>query len=106
MGCRTHLRLAWSMQTTCKGLGKPQSKSARLPAIGVHPPHAEKAMQSNVMFPDRLSEIEYKSGRLAAKQAAPFGAKRDDACLLQNSDLAFDRSRLSRRGWRLRHLAF
>src|SRR3954452_23900644 len=55
MGCRTHLRLAWSMQTTCKGLGKPQSKSARLPAIGVHPPHAEKAMQSNVMFPDRLS---------------------------------------------------
>src|SRR4051812_14974710 len=56
MGCRTHLRLAWSMQTTCKGLGKPQSKSARLPAIGVHPPHAEKAMQSNVMFPDRLSD--------------------------------------------------
>src|SRR3954451_5840934 len=54
MGCRTHLRLAWSMQTTCKGLGKPQSKSARLPAIGVHPPHAEKAMQSSVMFPDRL----------------------------------------------------
>src|SRR3954447_13017651 len=57
MGCRTHLRLAWSMQTTCKGLGKPQSKSARLPAIGVHPPHAEKAMQSSVMFPDRLLGI-------------------------------------------------
>ena len=51
-------------------------------------------------------EVAAKSGRLAAEQAAPFGAKRDDACLLQNSDLAFDRSRLSRRRWRLRHLAF
>ena len=51
-------------------------------------------------------EVAAKSGRLAAKQAAPFGPKGDDACLFQNPDLAFDRSRLSRRRRRLRHLAF
>jgi hypothetical protein len=48
------LRLARPMPTARQGLGMPQSQSARLPAPCLHPPHVAKAMQSKMMFPDRL----------------------------------------------------
>ena len=51
---RAHLRLARTMPQARQGLGVPQSQSARVPQARLHPPHVEKAMQSNMMFPDRL----------------------------------------------------
>ena len=48
--------LAWlgPLPQTGQGLGMPQPQGARLPAPRLHPPHAAKAMQSCMMFPDRL----------------------------------------------------
>src|SRR6516225_5896832 len=51
---RTHPRLAWPLPQTRQGLGMPQPQGARLPPPRLHPPHAAKAMQSCMMFPDRL----------------------------------------------------
>ncbi len=51
---RAHLRLARKMPQARARLGELQSESARLPAPRLDPPHVEKAMQSSVMFPDRL----------------------------------------------------
>jgi transposase len=45
LGRRRRLAKDWEM---------PQPQGARLPAPRLHPPHAAKAMQSNMMFPDRL----------------------------------------------------
>ena len=50
---RTHPRLAWPLPQTRQGLGMPQSQGAGLPPPRLHPPHAAKAMQSGMMFPDR-----------------------------------------------------
>jgi hypothetical protein len=50
---RTHPRLARPLPQTGQGLGI-QSQGARLPAPRLHPSHAAKAMQSRMMFPDRL----------------------------------------------------
>jgi hypothetical protein len=44
------------MQAIGKGLGKPQSQGARLPASCINQALAEKAMQSSMIFPDGLSE--------------------------------------------------
>ena len=49
-----NLRMARTMQTIGKGLGKSQSKGARLPAPRVNKAHVEKAMQSRVISPDKL----------------------------------------------------
>src|SRR3954465_8834961 len=43
------------MPQTGEGLGEPELQGARLLASRFHPPHAEKALQSHMMFPDRLS---------------------------------------------------
>jgi hypothetical protein len=42
------------MPTTDQRLGKSQSKGARVSASRINPAHAPKAMQSSMMFPDRL----------------------------------------------------
>src|SRR5271168_4037452 len=42
----------------------PQSQGARFPAPRLHPPHAEKTIQSRMMFSDRLSGIRGVMGRL------------------------------------------
>ena len=55
MGRRAHLRMAWTMQAFGQGLGKSQSPRPRILASRVDQAHAEKAMQSNMIFPDRLS---------------------------------------------------
>ena len=51
---RTHVCMAWPMQTTGQGLGKSKSQGARIPASRIDQTDAPKAMQSSVMFPDRL----------------------------------------------------
>ena len=61
---RTHPRLAWPLPQTGQGLGMPQPQGARLPPPRLHPPHATKAMQSRMMFPDRtLRLLDRASGR-------------------------------------------
>jgi site-specific DNA recombinase len=50
----TNIRMARTVQTARKGLGKSQSKGARVPASRVHQAHVEKAMQSRMISPDRL----------------------------------------------------
>jgi site-specific DNA recombinase len=53
-GSRAHVCLARPVPEASQGLGEPQPQGARLSAPRVHPPHAEKALQSRMMFPDRL----------------------------------------------------
>ena len=57
MDRRAHIRVAGAMSLARQGLGEFQSESARVPASRVDPPHAEKAMQSRIMFPDRLLDV-------------------------------------------------
>ena len=57
MDRRANLRLARTMPTARQGLGVPQSQGARLPQARFYPPHAAKAMQSKMMFPDRLLSL-------------------------------------------------
>ena len=54
MGRRAHVRVAWTMQAPGQGLGKSQPPRPRIPTSRVDQAHAEKAMQSNMIFPDRL----------------------------------------------------
>jgi len=42
------------VQTARQGLGKSQSQGARVSASRLHQAHVEKAMQSRMIFPDRL----------------------------------------------------
>src|SRR6476659_5530892 len=56
MGRRAHVRVAWKMQAPGQGLGKSQPPRPRIPTSRVDQAHAEKAMQSNMIFPDRLLE--------------------------------------------------
>jgi len=51
---RTHHSLAEPLPSTGQGLGEPQLQGARLPPPCLDPPHAAKALQSRMMFPDRL----------------------------------------------------
>jgi site-specific DNA recombinase len=53
-GGRTHHSLAEPLPSTGQGLGEPQLQGARLPPPCLDPPHAAKALQSRMMFPDRL----------------------------------------------------
>ena len=46
--------LARAMPKAGQGLGMPQSQSARIRQARVHPSHVKKAMQSNMIFPDKL----------------------------------------------------
>src|SRR3954451_7668570 len=54
MDCRTHHSLAEPLPSTGQGLGEPQLQGARLPPPCLDPPHAAKALQSRMMFPDRV----------------------------------------------------
>ena len=54
LDCRTHHSLAEPLPSTGQGLGEPQLQGARLPPPCLDPPHAAKALQSRMMFPDRL----------------------------------------------------
>src|SRR6478736_330678 len=56
MGRRAHVRVAWTMPAPGQGLGKSQPPRPRIPTSRVDQAHAEKAMQSNMIFPDRLLE--------------------------------------------------
>ena len=49
-----HVRVAWTMQAPGQGLGKSQPPRPRIPTPRVDQAHAEKAMQSNMIFPDGL----------------------------------------------------
>src|SRR5262249_38688650 len=51
---RADLRLARAMPKAGQGLGMSQPQSARFPQARFYSPHASKAMQSKMMFPDRL----------------------------------------------------
>ena len=53
---RAHVRVAWTMQAPGQGLGKSQPPRPRIPTSRVDQAHAENAMQSNMIFPDRLLE--------------------------------------------------
>jgi transposase len=55
---RTDDCVAQPLPTARKGLGKPQSQGAGVPAPCINPPHASKTLQSRLMFPDRL-QAEY-----------------------------------------------
>src|SRR3954465_13122409 len=56
LDCRTHHSLAEPLPSTGQGLGEPQLQGARLPPPCLDPPHAANALQSRMMFPDRLLE--------------------------------------------------
>src|SRR4051812_22701345 len=64
-----HHSLAEPLPSTGQGLGEPQLQGARLPPPCLDPPHAAKALQSRMMFPDRLSET---VGILGRAVGAPF----------------------------------
>ena len=51
---RANLRMARKMPPPRQGLGMLQSQSTRIPQTRLHPPYATKAMQSIVIFPDKL----------------------------------------------------
>ena len=61
MGGRTHIRMARALSTARQGLGKSQSKGARVPASRFHQADVEKAMQSRMISPDRLLESDFYS---------------------------------------------
>ena len=54
VGRRTNVRMAWSVQASRQRLGESQSQGARISAPRFNPAHAEKAMQSSMISPDRL----------------------------------------------------
>lgn len=54
MGRRTHARMARQMPAARQGLGKSEPEGAHIPAPRIHQVHVEKAMQSRMMFADRL----------------------------------------------------
>jgi site-specific DNA recombinase len=51
---RAHHCLAQSLSKACQGLGESQPKSARVLAPRLHPPHAQKTLQSGLKSPDGL----------------------------------------------------
>src|SRR6476469_7935386 len=55
LDCRAHHRLARSVSPARQGLGEPQSQRSRLPPPRIHPPHAQKALQSLMKSSDGLS---------------------------------------------------
>ena len=65
----------WIVERTFAWLGRCrnefQSESARVPASRVDPPHAEKAMQSRIMFPDKL--LEHRNGLVGQRDAKSNG---------------------------------
>ena len=51
---RTHHRLAQSLPPARQGLGVHEPQRPRLPALGIDPPDAAKALSENNMIPDGL----------------------------------------------------
>src|SRR5258708_23371876 len=62
-----HHRVAQPLSKARQGLGKPQSQAPRILASRLNSPHAAKALQSNIMFPDRLLRIAVASHALAGR---------------------------------------
>ena len=56
------LASAWPLRRLAKDLGMPQPQGACLPPPRLHPPHAAKALQSSMMFPDKLYRAERRLG--------------------------------------------
>jgi hypothetical protein len=56
---RAHHRMAQSVPTIGQGLGMPEPLRAQLPALGLSPPHAAKAMSGRQMIPDGLLEAAF-----------------------------------------------
>jgi site-specific DNA recombinase len=54
VGRRAHHRLVGPMPTAGRGLGVPEPRRARFPALGTRPPHAAKAISDKHMIPDGL----------------------------------------------------
>ncbi len=54
VGRRTNVRMAWAVQASRQRLEESQSKGARISAPRFNQTHAEKAMQSSMISPDRL----------------------------------------------------
>src|SRR5262245_19041116 len=60
---RADLRQARAMPKAGQALGMSQPQSARFPQARFYSPHASKAMQSKMMFPDRLLASSWKAVR-------------------------------------------
>ena len=85
MGGGTNIRMARPVQTARQGLGKSQSKGARVPASRLHQAHVEKTMQSRMISPDRLltaanpaSASTHMRLNRQAPGTRPAGQPRDD----------------------------
>jgi len=75
-----HLPKRWIVERTIcmaqplskarQGLGEPQSQRPRLLASRLNSPHAAKALQSNLMFPDRRLYIPFQSPLIGLDAAA------------------------------------
>ena len=55
LGGRTNVRMARPVQASRQRLGESQPKGARISAPRFNRPHAQKTMQSRMIFPDELS---------------------------------------------------
>jgi hypothetical protein len=51
---RAHHRLAQLLPPTGQGLGVPQPQRSCFPPMGLHPPHAPKALPNQKLIPDGL----------------------------------------------------
>jgi hypothetical protein len=69
VGRRTNVRMARAVQASRRRLGESQSQGARISAPRFNQAHAEKAMQSRMISPDRLS------GRRLGRQGGGEGAE-------------------------------
>ena len=54
LGGREDFRVAQPLSAIGERLGVSQPKGPRIPATRLNPPHAAKAMHSNIMFADKL----------------------------------------------------
>jgi len=54
MGCGTHFCISRALPQAGQGLEVSEPQGARFPAIGVHQVDAQKAIQSELNFADRL----------------------------------------------------
>ena len=73
---------AWlePLPKTGQGLGMPQPQGARFPQARLHPPHATKAMQSTIMFPDRLLRILRASASTNCRAACSSASRLRGRC--------------------------
>ena len=73
-GARSSGRPSLAWLGRCRSLAKdsrmPQPQGARLPPPRLHPPHAAKAMQSSMMFPDRTLSDRPRTERVTQQRCA------------------------------------